>query len=106
MRPSATSCSCRITPPRAAAAASAWRLSGDIVAEHGGNIDVTDNLPTGTRFIIELPALRAILSSTTNRVFVPRFSGVLQDEGFDVDTTASSAEECLEQRRGLRRRRA
>ena len=27
-----------------------------IVAEHGGNIDVTDNLPTGTRFIIELPA--------------------------------------------------
>ena len=27
-----------------------------IVAEHGGNVDVTDNLPTGTRFIIELPA--------------------------------------------------
>ncbi len=27
-----------------------------IVAEHGGSIDVTDNLPTGTRFIIELPA--------------------------------------------------
>jgi len=27
-----------------------------IVAEHGGNIDVTDNVPTGTRFIIELPA--------------------------------------------------
>jgi two-component system nitrogen regulation sensor histidine kinase NtrY len=26
-----------------------------IVAEHGGSIDVTDNLPTGTRFIIELP---------------------------------------------------
>jgi signal transduction histidine kinase len=26
------------------------------VAEHGGSIDVTDNLPTGTRFIIELPA--------------------------------------------------
>ena len=28
-----------------------------IVAEHGGSIDVTDNVPTGTRFIIELPAL-------------------------------------------------
>ena len=27
-----------------------------IVAEHGGSIDVFDNLPTGTRFIIELPA--------------------------------------------------
>jgi two-component system nitrogen regulation sensor histidine kinase NtrY len=26
-----------------------------IVAEHGGSIDVTDNLPTGTRFLIELP---------------------------------------------------
>ena len=27
-----------------------------IVAEHGGSIDVFDNVPTGTRFIIELPA--------------------------------------------------
>ena len=27
-----------------------------IVAEHGGSIDVFDNMPTGTRFIIELPA--------------------------------------------------
>ncbi|MEP6782196.1 MAG: ATP-binding protein [Acidobacteriota bacterium] len=27
-----------------------------IVAEHGGSIEVTDNMPTGTRFIIELPA--------------------------------------------------
>ena len=27
-----------------------------IVAEHGGSIDVTDNVPHGTRFIIELPA--------------------------------------------------
>ena len=27
-----------------------------IVAEHGGSIDVTDNTPRGTRFIIELPA--------------------------------------------------
>jgi len=27
-----------------------------IVAEHGGSIDVTDNVPNGTRFIIELPA--------------------------------------------------
>jgi two-component system nitrogen regulation sensor histidine kinase NtrY len=27
-----------------------------IVAEHGGNIDVTDNTPRGTRFAIELPA--------------------------------------------------
>jgi two-component system nitrogen regulation sensor histidine kinase NtrY len=27
-----------------------------IVAEHGGSIDVTDNVPTGTRFMIELPA--------------------------------------------------
>jgi two-component system nitrogen regulation sensor histidine kinase NtrY len=27
-----------------------------IVAEHGGSIDVSDNVPTGTRFIIELPA--------------------------------------------------
>jgi len=26
-----------------------------IVAEHGGSIDVTDNVPNGTRFIIELP---------------------------------------------------
>jgi signal transduction histidine kinase len=26
-----------------------------IVAEHGGSIDVTDNLPRGTRFTIELP---------------------------------------------------
>jgi two-component system nitrogen regulation sensor histidine kinase NtrY len=27
-----------------------------IVAEHGGSIDVTDNIPRGTRFAIELPA--------------------------------------------------
>jgi len=27
-----------------------------IIAEHGGNIDVTDNVPRGTRFTIELPA--------------------------------------------------
>ena len=27
-----------------------------IVAEHGGNIEVTDNVPRGTRFTIELPA--------------------------------------------------
>jgi two-component system nitrogen regulation sensor histidine kinase NtrY len=26
-----------------------------IVAEHGGSIDVTDNVPHGTRFAIELP---------------------------------------------------
>ena len=26
-----------------------------IIAEHGGSIDVADNLPTGTRFTIELP---------------------------------------------------
>jgi signal transduction histidine kinase len=26
-----------------------------IVAEHGGAIDVTDNVPVGTRFVIELP---------------------------------------------------
>jgi two-component system nitrogen regulation sensor histidine kinase NtrY len=26
-----------------------------IVAEHGGSIDVTDNVPRGTRFVIELP---------------------------------------------------
>ena len=26
-----------------------------IVAEHGGSIDVSDNVPTGTRFAIELP---------------------------------------------------
>ena len=26
-----------------------------IVAEHGGNVEVTDNVPTGTRFTIELP---------------------------------------------------
>jgi two-component system nitrogen regulation sensor histidine kinase NtrY len=27
-----------------------------IVAEHGGSIDLTDNVPRGTRFAIELPA--------------------------------------------------
>jgi two-component system nitrogen regulation sensor histidine kinase NtrY len=27
-----------------------------IVAEHGGSIDVADNVPHGTRFTIELPA--------------------------------------------------
>jgi two-component system nitrogen regulation sensor histidine kinase NtrY len=27
-----------------------------IVAEHGGRIDVTDNVPRGTRFAVELPA--------------------------------------------------
>jgi signal transduction histidine kinase len=27
-----------------------------IIAEHGGNIDVADNTPRGTRFTIELPA--------------------------------------------------
>jgi len=27
-----------------------------IIAEHGGNIDVNDNVPRGTRFTIELPA--------------------------------------------------
>ena len=26
-----------------------------IVAEHGGNIDLTDNSPRGTRFAVELP---------------------------------------------------
>jgi two-component system nitrogen regulation sensor histidine kinase NtrY len=26
-----------------------------IIAEHGGSIDVTDNEPRGTRFIVELP---------------------------------------------------
>jgi two-component system nitrogen regulation sensor histidine kinase NtrY len=26
-----------------------------IIAEHGGNIDVSDNVPRGTRFTIELP---------------------------------------------------
>ena len=26
-----------------------------IIAEHGGSIDVADNAPTGTRFIVELP---------------------------------------------------
>jgi signal transduction histidine kinase len=26
-----------------------------IVAEHGGSVDVTDNVPRGTRFTIELP---------------------------------------------------
>jgi two-component system nitrogen regulation sensor histidine kinase NtrY len=26
-----------------------------IIAEHGGAIDVTDNVPCGTRFILELP---------------------------------------------------
>jgi two-component system nitrogen regulation sensor histidine kinase NtrY len=26
-----------------------------IVAEHGGSIDVSDNIPRGTRFAIELP---------------------------------------------------
>ena len=26
-----------------------------IVAEHGGNVEVTDNVPRGTRFTIELP---------------------------------------------------
>jgi nitrogen fixation/metabolism regulation signal transduction histidine kinase len=26
-----------------------------IIAEHGGNIEVTDNVPQGTRFVIELP---------------------------------------------------
>ena len=28
-----------------------------IVAEHGGNVEVSDNVPTGTRFTIELPVL-------------------------------------------------
>ena len=27
-----------------------------IIAEHGGSIDVADNVPKGTRFIVELPA--------------------------------------------------
>jgi two-component system nitrogen regulation sensor histidine kinase NtrY len=27
-----------------------------IIAEHGGSIDVADNTPKGTRFVIELPA--------------------------------------------------
>jgi signal transduction histidine kinase len=26
-----------------------------IVAEHGGNVEVSDNMPRGTRFTIELP---------------------------------------------------
>ena len=27
-----------------------------IIAEHGGNIEVTDNVPSGTVFTIELPS--------------------------------------------------
>jgi len=26
-----------------------------IIAEHGGSIDVAENVPKGTRFIVELP---------------------------------------------------
>jgi signal transduction histidine kinase len=26
-----------------------------IIAEHGGSIDLTDNMPRGTRFAVELP---------------------------------------------------
>ena len=31
-------------------------FDGGVVKVYGGSIDVTDNMPTGTRFIIELPA--------------------------------------------------
>ena len=44
----ATSCSCRITRPSAAAAASGWRSSADH-GRHGGSIEVADNVPSGTR---------------------------------------------------------
>ena len=51
----ATSCSCRTTRPRAAAAGLGLAIVRRIVAEHGGNVEVSDNSPTGSRFTIELP---------------------------------------------------
>jgi two-component system nitrogen regulation sensor histidine kinase NtrY len=34
-------------------------IVGEIVAEHGGTIRVEDNVPSGTRFVIEVPVTRA-----------------------------------------------
>ena len=71
-----------------------------IVAEHGGSIDVTDNVPTGTRFIIELPCLMPSILVVDDEPGVrSSLSGVLRDEGFDVDT-AGTGEECLEKANG------
>ena len=76
-----------------------------IVAEHGGSVDVADNVPRGTRFTIELPLLsqrsrmkracRRSWSSTTSPACAPRSAGVLRDEGFDVEVVGTG-EECLE----------
>jgi signal transduction histidine kinase len=37
------------------AAASGLAIVRRVVVEHGGSIEVTDNCPRGTRFVIELP---------------------------------------------------
>jgi two-component system nitrogen regulation sensor histidine kinase NtrY len=51
-----------------------------IVSDHGGRIRVEDNPPRGTRFVIELPALRgsapAVPASAVNATRVPRPPGL------------------------------
>ena len=51
------SCSCRTSPPRAAAPAWVLAIVNHILADHGAQIRVEDNQPTGARFTIEIPAL-------------------------------------------------
>jgi two-component system nitrogen regulation sensor histidine kinase NtrY len=50
-----------------------------IVSDHGGRIRVEENVPTGSRFVIELPALRgstpAVPTSTLNAAGAPRPPG-------------------------------
>ena len=54
-RPTATSCSCRTTPPSSAAAGSVSPSSGASSPSMAARIEVGENTPTGARFTIELP---------------------------------------------------
>ena len=91
-------------------------IAARIVAEHGGTIHVEDNLPAGSRFLVELPVAeltpagvtdlqRDGIHSMTSKSHVlvvddeagirESLSSILKDEGYHVEAVAS-AEEALQ----------